>query len=156
MSWILSLQAFGRKSFPDKGLVRSSSKKRKTKEKAGQPNQPFQDQSDRGQSCGRLEYRSRRGKPNRGREVSHPPPTNICLPPLSNGTDVGGRLLGFRNACRHNSWAFLVVSQGLTWSWFPRKPALTNCRGQVSTFLLKEYFKEILNIKAIVPVAGKK
>jgi len=29
--------------------------------------------------------------------------------------DVGGRLLGFRDAWRHNAWAFRVASRGLTW-----------------------------------------
>ena len=69
--------------------------------------------------------------------------------------DVGGRLLGFRNAWRHNSWAFRVVSRGLTWRWFPRKPPLTNIKGQTATPLLKSYVSEMLEMKAIVPTTGK-
>jgi len=68
---------------------------------------------------------------------------------------VGGRLLGFRNAWRHNSWAFRVVSRGLTWRWFPHKPPLTNIKGQAATPLLKSYVAEMLEMKAIVPTTGK-
>jgi len=65
--------------------------------------------------------------------------------PLLSRTDVGGRLLGFRNAWKHNSWAFQVVSRGLNWSWFPNKPP-SNCKGQASTPLLKAYIAEMLDM----------
>lgn len=46
---------------------------------------------------------------------------------------------------------FRIVSLG----WFPEKPPLTDCKGQVSTPLLKEYVKEMLEMNAIIPTGRK-
>lgn len=55
------------------------------------------------------------------------------LPQVNSEIVIGGKLQGFRNAWRHNRWALLVVSQDLTWGWFPTKPKYKSVRGYTPT-----------------------